>query len=283
MAEALFEEGLFESGLFEGDANRHATYNAIPGPFRLIWSNLVDESATLLTPSSAAINIENIRTLHRKRVWRTNARINETLTLDLQSTTKNIRCCALTGYNLTSTATVQLAYSDNGSTWTQLVQSTVGNYTTLFFFFSLLNNRYWRLTFNDAANANPYIEVGRIFLGDYWEPAATVLRGWSIKVIDRSEVQRSVGQQKWTNQKEAITQIAFQLPPLNETDAIKNFLNIVRRIGLSQDIFLSLMPDASATYREVTGLYGRFVTIAGVGSVSSFVYDAGTVVFEESF
>lgn len=254
-----------------------------PGPFRMMWSNLVDESATLLTPSSAAISVENIRTLHRKRIWRTAARTNETLTFDLQSTSKNIRCCALTGYNLTATATIQLAYSDDGSTWTVLTTKTVGSDTVLFFFFSVLTNRYWRLTFNDAANTNPYIEVGRIFLGDYWEPAATILRNWAIKVIDKSEVQRSVGQQKWTNQKEVITQLAFQLPPLNETDAIKNFLNIVRRIGLSRDIFVSLMPEASAVYREVTGLYGRFVNIAGIASVSSFVYDTGSVIFEESF
>ena len=254
-----------------------------PGIFRLIWSNLVDDAATLLTPSSANISIENIRVLHRKRVWRTASRSNETLTFDLQSTTKNIRCCALTGYNFTATATVQLDYSDNGSTWTQLIQQSVGNNTVLFLFFLVRNNRYWRLTLNDPANPSPYMEVGRIFLGDYWEPAATILPGWSIKVIDRSEVQRSIGQQKWTNQKEVITQIAFQLPPLNETDAIKNFLNIIRRIGLSRDIFLSLMPDASATYREVTGLYGRFVNIAGIASVSSFAYDTGQVVFEESF
>ena len=254
-----------------------------PGPFRLMWSNPVDDAATLLTPSSAAINIENIRSLHRKRVWRTNSRTNETLVFDFQSTTENFRCCALTGFNLTTTATVLLEYSDNGSAWTGLTTKVVGSDTVLFFFFALLNNRYWRLTFNDAANVNPYVEVGRIFLGDYWEPAATVLRNWAIKVVDRSEVQRSVGQQKWTNQKEVITQIAFQLPPLNETDAIKNFLNIIRRIGLSRDIFLSLMSDASATYREVTGLYGRFVNIAGIASVSSFVYDTGQVVFEESF
>ncbi len=289
MAEALHEEGLFEEGLFEGDsgsggiANPFAAYNAKPGLFRLMWSNDINAAATLLTASSAAISVENIRTLHRKRIWRTTSKTNQTLTVDLVSTTRNIRCCALTGYNFTSMATVALAYSDNGSSWTTIIEKRVGNETALFFFFPLRNNRYWRLTLNDSSNENPYLEVGRVFLGDYWEPAATVLRGWALKVIDRSEIQMSIGRQKWTNQKEIITQVSFQFPPQNEVDAIKNFLNIVRRIGLTREVFLSLMPDAAAVYREVTGLYGRFTNITGAASISSFAYDTGAIVFEESF
>ncbi len=283
MAEQLFEPGLFEPGLFEGTENPHAAYNAKPGPFRLLWLNLIDNAATLLTPSSSAISVNNIRTRHRKRIWRTTSKTSQTLTFDLQSTSENVRCCALTGYNFTSTATVMIAYSDNGSSWTTIEEKTVGNVTSVFLFFPLRTNRYWRLTLNDSANDSPYIEIGRIFLGDYWEPAITVMRGWSLRVVDRSEVKISIGRQKWTNQKETVTQLSFQLPPQNEVDAIKNFLNILRRIGLTYDIFLSLMPDASAVYREATGLYGRFVNITGVGSVSSFAFDTGQITFEESF
>lgn len=289
MAEPLFEEGLFEEGLFEGDeggvpalVNPFILYNARPGPFRLMWSNLID-TGIILTASSAALSVYNVRTMHRKRVWRTTSRLSQTLTIDLASTSRNLRCCALTGYNFTASATVALAYSDNGSSWTTLSQKTAQHDAVLFFFFSLRNNRYWRLTLNDPTNESPYLEVGRVFLGDYWEPSATIARNWAIKVLDRSEVKMSIGRQKWTNQKEIITQVSFQLPPLNEVDAIKNFLNIVRRIGLTNDIFLSLMPDAAAVYREVTGLYGRFVNITGVASISSFAYDTGSVVFEESF
>ena len=254
-----------------------------PGQLRMLWSNLVDRDGTSLTASSQPISVNNIKNQHRKRIWRTASPLNQTLIVDLQNSADDVRCCALTGYNFTATATVTLAYSDDAVVWTSISGKTVGDGNCLFFFFTLVNRRYWKLTLNDASSTDGYLELGRVFLGDYWEPNVSVLRGWSLKFLDRSDVKKSIGLQKWTNQREIVTQLTFQLPHLNETDAVKNFLNIARRIGVKQDFFITLLPGASELYQMETGLYGRFSGVPGLVGSSSFAYDTGTIVFEESF
>ena len=254
-----------------------------PGQLRMLWSNLIDRDGTTLTPSTQPISVSNIKSQHRKRIWRTDSPLNQTLIIDLQNSADDVRCCALTGYNFTATATVALAYSDDAVAWTSVGGKTVGDGNCLFLFFTVINARYWRLTLNDTNSADGYLELGRVFLGDYWEPNASVLRGWSLKFLDRSDVKKSIGLQKWTNQREIVTQLTFQLPHLDELDAVKNFLNIARRIGIKQDFFITLLPGASELYQMATGLYGRFSGIPGLIGSSSFAYDTGSIVFEESF
>ena len=255
---------------------------SLPRPLRVLWSNLIDVSGTTLSASSAPLSVYNLRSQNRKRVWRGSTR-TETITANLNTPTDNIRCVAITGHNLSTTASIKIEYSDNGSSWTQLQTKTVGDLTVVSFFFDLLNNQYWRLTFTDTANTDGYVSAGRMFLGDYWEPDTAAVSSWDIKIADASQVRKSIGGQKWTNQREVFARLTFRLLGLNEVDGIRNFLNIARRIGIKNDIFLILTPGGVSQFERELSLYGRFVGIPGLTGNSSFAYDTGSVVFEESF
>jgi len=250
---------------------------------RILWNNLVDETGTLISPSSADITAENIRTQNRRRIWRTASKTNETLTIDLGDPTIIVTCCAFTGYNLTASANVLLECSTDNVSYDTIAAQIVGTGKCVFFFFALQQKRFWRLTFNDPTNTDPHIEVGRVFLGQYLELAENILPDWSFHYIDPSEVQYSIGRQKWTSQKPTIAQITFHFSHLKGNVAINGFLNMVRRVGIQQDCFALLFPDKTQeTHREAAGLYGRFVNILGVVAPSQFIYDTQSVVFQET-
>jgi len=278
---ASFDSEAFDPLAFDTDSTDESGTTGLPSPLRILWSNLIDASGTTLTPSSQPISVSNIRVQNRKRIWRGASR-TETLTINLNTPSDNVRCVAITGHNLSSTGTILLERSSNGSSWTTIQTKTVGLFRCIFFFFSLSNDPYWRLTFTDSANANGYIEVGRVFLGDYWEPAIAAVNNWEFRLVDNSEVKKSIGGQKWTTQRDVFARLTFRLMGLNEVDGVKNWLNIVRRIGLKDDLFLLFTPNASSRLQRELGLYGRFTGIPGLAGYSSFAYDTGSIVFEES-
>lgn len=252
------------------------------GSLRILWSNHIDRTGSLLTASSDPISVSNIKNLHIRRIWRTSSSVDQTLTVDLQSVDLNIRAVAIAGHNISSGSTVLVSSSENGLTWNGLIQQTTDGAEVLFLFFPLSNSRYWRISIDDPNNPYGYLEIGRVFLGDYWEPEFGLGRQWGISYTDPSEVQYSLGRQKWTNQKDVIKTINFHIPHLSSTEAVKGFLNILRRIGTVSDIFVSLTSGSDAILQNAASAYGRFIAPFGLQSNSSFSFGSGTVVFEKS-
>lgn len=258
-----------------------SSFQAVRGPLRLLWDNLIDNGAVTLTASSATVSVQNIRQVHAGKAWRTGGKTEETLTVDLQSSELFIRCAAVTGFNFTAAATIELQHSTDNVTYTSFPQVVVGDARVIAFFFDLKMSRYWKLIFRDPTNPDGYITIGRVFLGDYWEPVSQVARGWRVELVDETDVERSIGGQKWANERPIFTRVAFRLPALQRDDAFTNFFDIVRRVGLRTDIFM-IIDSESSRIRTATGLYGRFVGIPQIRNPARVIYDTSEVVFEES-
>lgn len=253
----------------------------MPAAARFMWRNLINAiSSVTLTATSTTVPVTNIAHHQLGKAWRTSGIISESVTINLGTTTEAVKAVCIAGHNLTTGGTVEALHSTDNVTFTSLGVKSAGNAKIITFFFSSLSRQYWRVTLKDPTNPDNYIKVGRIFLGDYWEPANQIMRQWSVELVDETTVEKSIGGQKWRNLRDSFSRISFRLPHLTNNEAIQNFMNFIRRIGNKDSIFVSLFSDGSATLRGVTDLYGKFVQVPGISGSAISIYDTEEVLFE---
>ena len=119
------------------------------------------------------------------------------------------------------------------------------------------NKRYWRLEFDNSANPENKIDIGRMFLGNYFEPSRQFARGWEEMLVDPSKVEHSEQGQEWVDLKEKHRLIRVEFPegaPLSETDR-ENYREMLQAVGCSKDIFIALDYDNQPSKWS---LYGKF-------------------------
>lgn len=281
---------------------------------RLLFNNQIDNPATVLTASSAAgtYPVGKLKDSLRKRRWRAMGSVEESVIVRLPPSL-TISCFAITGHNLSDTATIEIQRSANGVTYVGVITIRItptesggfgeggfgeggfggvnasvvlpGNTQAAFFTaVSSTTYPYWKIIIRDVDNIDNFVEVGRVYLGDYWEPPKQIVPNWKIDIIDESEITQLLSNQKINNEKDIYSQVSFQLPHLNPTNALGFFLPIIKTYDATKkDSFLVLFPDKSLFVRDVTTVYGRFISgDIGVTQIGMHTFDTGTVVFEES-
>ena len=99
--------------------------------------------------------------------------------------------CALLGCNMTASATVILEGSDNNFVTTEFTE-TLARYGDIWcVMYRTHNARDYRITITDTGNGDGYIEVGRIWIEDMFEPSVGFAPKQTIKYDDYSNVNLS--------------------------------------------------------------------------------------------
>lgn len=116
--------------------------------------------------------------------------------------------------------------------------------------------RFWRLLIDDVHNPNGYVEVGSIFLGDFFTPtqgaAQFPLQG---QYVDRSMTIFSEGGQSFSDVREQTENISFTIANLTVSE--KEEIDVIfKAVGIAQPFFISIDPNAA--YSSSTN-YIRFV------------------------
>lgn len=282
---------------------------------RILHENLIDLTGTVLTASSQAgtYPVSLLKDTLRKRRWRATGKTEESIFAQIPSGS-TVCCFAITGHNLTDTATIDILRSTAGSTYTLVATIRITPAESLGFgegpfgfggfggispsevlsgsthyvsFASSTTNAYpyWKVTIRDVDQGSSFVEVGRIFLGDHWEPTHQIVPGWRIDVTDPSEIFQLISNQKVDNRKPLSLHVSFQLPHLSPIDALTNLLSILRNGATKKDVFLVLFPQTPSPFlRDVTTVYGRFVASPEISltNVGLHVFDTGVLAFEES-
>lgn len=259
----------------------------MPAAARFMWRNLINEiSSVSMTATSSTVPVTNIAHHALGKAWRTGGIVSESVTINLGTTTEAVRAILVAGHNLTLSGTVEGLHSTDNVSFTSLGVRTAswattgGNTKIVSFFFASLSKQYWRIVLKDPTNPDNFIKVGRIFVGDYWEPAAQIMRNWSVEIVNATEAEKSIGGQKWRNVQDCFARISFRLPHLSKSKAIEDFLNFARRIGSKDSIFVSLFPQGSDSLRGFTDFYGKFIVAPGISGSAISVYDTNEVLFE---
>ena len=118
-----------------------------------------------------------------------------------------------------------------------------------------LAGRYWRIEMFDASNANGYVEVGRLFMADGWQPAKNMSYGASLAWEDRSEVQEALSGTEYFDTRTPYRVARIQINWMDEDEAMGNAFELQRRAGISREVFFLWDPEdtAQAIRRQFMG------------------------------
>jgi len=87
---------------------------------------------------------------------------------------------ALLNHNISDSATIKIYGADNAAFTTNLVSDTIAHNSRNIFKFLTASRtkRYVRLSIEDPANPNSYIQIGTVFLGKYFEPNKSFVKAY---------------------------------------------------------------------------------------------------------
>lgn len=117
--------------------------------------------------------------------------------------------------------------------------------------------RWWRIYIEDVDNPLGYVEIGAIFLGDFFEASQGAIQfPLQSQYIDRSTTVFSEGGQTFSDQREKSEQFTFEYRFLNVAD--REDLDVIfNNFGTSIPFFVNLDPDLY--YSSSTEQFIRFV------------------------
>jgi hypothetical protein len=245
------------------------------------------DTATV-TSSSEAVGFppSNLKNPFRTKVWRTLGGTPGTATLDIDlgSGTKSVNCVALTGYSWTAApATLQLEFddsADHGSpehteTLTWAANPTVnGNYGTIIKTFTSKDERYIRL--NVVYGPGDW-DLGRIFIGNYFQPVKNYKIEWTENIIDSSIMSQSIGGQDHIDEIEKYRQFGFSFL-ISTQPQWELFQKMMNYVGFSKDLFIAF--DYTNEPDEMT-IYGKFTNFSAMTNVG-ISYKQMNLIFKES-
>lgn len=111
---------------------------------------------------------------------------------------------------------------------------------------------------SDTTNSSGYIEVGRIVIGNYWEPTYNSDYGLSLNYEDRSSHNRNDGGDLMTDIQTRSKTITFSLSQFNASDREK-LMKIYRSNGTSTPVYISFFPeDTDKNLEQDYQIYGKF-------------------------
>ena len=103
--------------------------------------------------------------------------------------------------------------------------------------------RYWRIEVDDTANADGYIQIGRLFIADTWTPAINYSYGAGVFYEDPTQIATSVGGEEFFDQRTKFRIMRLRLAYMTEDEAYQQALEIQRLGGSSGELIVMPDPD----------------------------------------
>lgn len=211
---------------------------------RLLWKNLVDLSATTITSLSENddLPVSNVAHPHRGRIYRTGVTdADEWIKFDLGSA-KAVQAVILLDHTLTASDTTIKLQGNATDVWTSpsVDQTLTFNAGTLAAFLSSAQTyRWWRIVFTKSA-AGEYRDVGRVFLGPFYECAkGPAFKGVRITPVDLSETERSRGGQTYSDQLDSYDEIEIEFMLLPDAQ-MDQFIALAAAVGTHTPWFVQI-------------------------------------------
>lgn len=248
---------------------------------RIVFNNAADRIANLATTSAVgSLVVTNLLNDYKTEVWRAST-TNATLTATWSSP-EMIGMVAFPFSNFSPTATVRVqAYTNAGDSvavkdtgnvlacpagmgystpWLQagVNQFGIGGGVYAAVWFAPVAVQKIVVTIIDTNNPSGYIEASRLVTGNYWVPERNV--EWESPKITNTEDtthERSDVGACWTDRGMMYKKLTFDLSVMTNSD--RNYIwTILRAVGMSRSIFISLVPESADAYDEqMFTLYGR--------------------------
>lgn len=212
---------------------------------RFLWYNLFDLGTLTASHSAAGYPISNIQLRWHTRTWRSTGQINTWVENDLLAQ-QEIKALVIKHHNFLTGANVHIQGTNIEDNWGFLDEAlsvTTGK-PIVKFWETAETYRWWRLF---MANANPagFDEIGRMFLGSFFQPVYDITRSPHPVDVDPSLVLKSSGGQASVDEREHYQKITFEWDMVPETDKVI-FKSMFDHVGKSKPYFVCRDPDDAA-------------------------------------
>ncbi len=277
----------------------------------LCWPNRIDEAT--LTSSGASwvstLPLANLKDRIIKKVARTAAATSVTLQILLPKE-RLIGVVALVNHNLSVSATMRVkAYKGVNNTTALLFDSGAANrvwpivtpqknmawnssnfwlgtieeeqrqsYTPLATYFAAVNKggRFIEIIITDTANANGYLQICRLFVGQWIEPAinpnyGNINHGY-IDSTETQEVPTAGTEYFYGHPKKRTVMLTWQ--DLSLSDAFSGVYDAYRSQGVSQEVLYAYSKNALDPNHYARRFLGRFSSLDPIGMPYFNAYSA---------
>ncbi|WP_136419976.1 hypothetical protein [Herbaspirillum sp. ST 5-3] len=132
--------------------------------------------------------------------------------------------------------------------------------------FSRTTTRWWEIDISDTTNADGYLQIGRLFLADTWQPAYNMSYGLSLRYEDQSQIETSLGGVDYFDGKTKYRITRFDLDWLSDEEAYTRIVEMQRMLGISGELLIVPDPD------DVTNMPRR-AYVGRLKSIGELVHD----------
>lgn len=190
----------------------------------------------------ATLPLSNLQNrLMSKKARSSNALAASTIVqVDLGATSRAIRCLAVLSHNISYAGTIRArGYSDSGystlvtgadtgtlNAWPQsgFTADDAAQYPNnwIYAFAASKTARYWKIEITDTANADGYVELGRLWIGEgNFEPATGFSYGASLGYEARDVIEESLGGVRWGEKRTPRRSWSISFEALTESEKQK--------------------------------------------------------------
>jgi hypothetical protein len=168
---------------------------------RIAYSNLVDDATITASSEDPMMPADNVKVQRLAKAWRTTAVTGITCVVALDSA-QAVDTVAILGHTISTSATVTIEANTTDS-WSPAAWSTsltALDNTILRYLDSAQTYQYWRFTVEDASSASTFIDVGRLWLGEYLQISPASTSNFTVSFERSDTVSYGRGRQKFATQ-----------------------------------------------------------------------------------
>ncbi len=246
------------------------------GP-RILYGDLLKDKTVFGNGERTGFPYTNVAHVHLSRTWRSLTASGAYLTFDAGvGATFTADSIAIIAHNLTSAATVKGQMNDT-DIWTapSLDQSGDPTQDIIFLPFTSQSRRFARFYFDDAANPDGFIEIGRIMLCTRWDAAEPIGEGLKLPPEDSTRVTRSDSGQKFADLGTRSRVYAFSMGTM--TDETRLALEAISELVGTYD------PVVAIPNEELDPLYCTMETIPAFTVAGGWAWTDSGLVLKEAF
>jgi hypothetical protein len=275
------------------------------GDSKLLGTSHLDGLTLTATSEAGTYLASNLLNVQPGRIWRSTSTAAQTITADLGEDKRNNAFC-IYAHNLSNdgTASVRLTLSNDAAHTDIVYDNTVegtdplygwgegpygmegyGGYSsegwaqpfTVIWLGDVYVARYFRVIITDTANADGYIQAGRIKLGQSID--IPVVQGYSMGWDEQTELTRTRGGALRSDSRDPFryaSATSAVLDKIQEGDVLEVF----RSVGRRGDVLWSAFPDDATAQTRRNTILGRLTDygsadISYVGSTVQFTIEEG--------
>lgn len=216
-------------------------------PIRIQYDNKADGVTPVLSTATENANfpLANLQHQFKTKTFRTDvdqaSPLDGEVTWDMGSAIQ-INAIAIINHNLDSGGTYKLQGNATDSWGSPTVDETITHNSGMMLKYITGDTlRYWRLDI--AKSTDTFIEMGRVFLVSYYQPARQYNTRWSQTPVDSSRQSSSEGLQIHSDEQDMHDLLALTFNQISDAEKYNNLLPFLNNVKKSKSFVISLDID----------------------------------------